>query len=77
MFEYSICNVADEEIFHKQCESLRKHIPDIQQKKILRDVDNSLICVFNLDGKRLYLCNDKNINAIYINSEFDLEKYFS
>ena len=76
MFEYSICNVADEEIFHKQCEALKKHIPNIQQKKIVRDVDNSLICMFNLNGKELNLYNDKNIKAVYINSEFDLEKYF-
>lgn len=76
MFEYSICNVADEEIFKKQCEALKKHIPNIQQKRIVRDVDNSLICMFNLNGKELNLYNDNNINAVYINSEFDLEKYF-
>ncbi len=76
MFSYTICNMADDEIFYKQCDALKKHIPELKEEKQLQDVDSSLIGIYKLEDKELKILSDKNIDAVYIESEFDIEEYF-
>ena len=42
MYHYSICNVADEVIFQKQCRALEIHLPHFVKGELLEDVDGSL-----------------------------------
>ena len=42
MFHYSICNIADESVFQKQCKALEKFVPQIRKEELLHDVDGSL-----------------------------------
>lgn len=76
MFEYSICNQADEEIFIKQCNALEKNITGIIKKDLLTDVDESKIQKYLLNDKEIVVCNSYYTNEVYVKSEIELEQYF-
>lgn len=77
MYEYSICNQADEDIFYKQCIALEKNIPNICKLDLLTDVDSSLIQIYQLNNLNIKVYNDTNIGAIYIKSQIDLDQFFN
>lgn len=76
MYHYSICNVADEVIFQKQCRALETHLPHLVKDKLLEDVDGSLMQRYWLDGKMIRVYNSNDIRSVYIESEVKLEPYF-
>lgn len=76
MYHYSICNVADEVIFQKQCRALETHLPHLVKDELLEDVDGSLMRRYWLDGKTITVHNSNYIDAIYVDSEVELEPYF-
>lgn len=77
MYEYVICNQADEKIYRKQCAALEKRLTGIQKLPELQDVDSTLIQQYSLDGKSITVLNDLALGAVVIKSEEDLEPYFS
>ncbi len=77
MFEYTICNEANQDIFKRQCAALVKNIDNLQKGTYIKDVDNSEIQEYILDGKKLTVHNSVYLNSVYIKSEFDLDKIFS
>lgn len=77
MFEHTICNQADENIFHKQCLALEKNIPDLIKKDTLEDVDGSLTQLYSLYDKRVLVHSSKNIDAVYVESDVDLKPFFN
>lgn len=77
MFEYNICNHADKDIFVKQCKALEKYIPDIIKKDLLNDIDGSQTQLYTLNGKSVSVHNSNYIDAVYIKSEIELERYFN
>ncbi len=77
MYEYNICNEADEQIFIKQCMAIEKNIPEIKKLEILTDVDESKIQKYLLNGKEIKVYNSYDIDAVYIESEVELTKYFN
>lgn len=77
MFEYTICNQADENIFHKQCSALEKNIPNLIKTDILEDVDGSLTQLYSLGDKRVSVHNSKYIDAVYVESDIDLRPFFN
>lgn len=76
MYHYSICTIADEVIFQKQCRALETHLPHLVKDELLEDVDGSLMQRYWLDGKTITVHNSNYIDAIYVNSEVELESYF-
>ena len=76
MYHYSICNVADEVIFQKQCRALEMHLPHLVKDELLEDVDGSLMQRYWLDGKMIRVYNINDIRSVYIDSEVELEPYF-
>ena len=76
MFEYSICNQADEEIFVKQCSALEKHIPGLVKKDLSTDVDNSKVQEYTLGDAEITVHNDYYINEVVVKSEIELEHFF-
>lgn len=77
LYEYNICNQADEEIFLKQCNALENKIPNVKKDKLLIDVDESKIQKYLLDGKEIKVYNSNYINEVFIKSEVELEQYFN
>ncbi len=76
MYHYSICTIADEVIFQKQCRALETHLPHLVKDELLEDVDGSLTQRYWLDGKTITVHNSNYIDAIYVDSEVELESYF-
>lgn len=76
MFSYNICTQADTNIFKKQCIALEKNIPNIQKGSLLEDVDGSQFQIYELNGKQIKVCNSNYVDAVYVDSEVDLENYF-
>ena len=76
MYHYSICTIADEVIFQKQCRALETHLPHLVKDELLEDVDGSLTQWYWLDGKTITVHNSNYIDAIYVDSEVELESYF-
>lgn len=78
MFEYSICNQADEEIFKRQCNALEKKFSELLVKdNFLTDVDGSKIQTYTLNGKKVKVVMSNYENEVYIYSEIDLKEYFN
>ncbi len=77
MFSYNICTQADENIFRKQCVALEKNIPGIEKGNMLEDVDGSQIKIYKLNGKQIKVCNSYYVDAVFIDSEIELESYFN
>lgn len=77
MFEYNICDQADEEIFTKQCTALENKIPNLIKGKLIVDVDESKIQEYLLGGKKIKVVNSYYTNGIYVKSEIDLILYFN
>lgn len=76
MFSYTICNVPDNDIFHRQCNALEKHIPSLKKSDLLTDVDGSQTQIYQIDGKEIIVHNSNYVGAVYIDSEIDIEQYF-
>lgn len=77
MFEYSICNKADNDIFAKQCSALENRIPNLIKEKLLNDVDGSRTQIYSLNGKKVSVHNSYYIDAVYVQSEIELQQYFN
>ena len=76
VFEYAICNMADKEVFEKQCAALEKNIPGLKKEKRLQDADDSEIQIYNLSGKKIRVYNSYYLNEVYVRSDVDLMAFF-
>lgn len=75
--EYLICNVADENIFSKQCEAIEKNIKNLLKHKLLEDVDGSKIQLYTYDDKEVKVVNDFYTNEVRVESTEDIRIYFN
>ena len=76
IFEYMICNIADKEIFEKQCAALEKKYPNLKKEQQLQDADDSEIQIYNLSGKKIRVYNSYYLNEVYVRSDVDLMAFF-
>ena len=77
LFEYHICNQADAVLFKQQCLALEAHIPGLQLCSNLEDVDGSIVRTYSHGAGTVKVKNDKQVDALYVTSDFDLTPYFS
>lgn len=75
MHEYTICTVADKEIYRKQCKAIEKRF-NIKSEKELEDVDGSLISVYRYDDKEILVINDEDTGIVQVKSEIELKQFF-
>jgi len=76
MFEYNICNQADEEIFRAQCKAIEANVPGLHIKDLLDDVDGTLVQKYDHAKGIIIVKNDLQVDALYVLSDFDLTPYF-
>lgn len=76
MFEYNICNQADEALFYKQCTAIEQAVPFLKKETLLEDVDGTLIQKYSSQAGIVVVRNDVQTDALYVLSEFDLLPYF-
>ncbi|MEG0339201.1 MAG: hypothetical protein RR573_04730 [Oscillospiraceae bacterium] len=76
MFDYNICNQADNDVFISQCKAIESNIYGLIKEETIEDVDGSVFQKYTLRNLSLTVYNDKEVDAIYIKSDFDLVPYF-
>lgn len=76
MFEYNICNQADEELFYKQCAAIETSVPALSKLSLLEDVDGTLVQKYVSSLGTISVRNDVPVGALYVLSEFDLLPFF-
>lgn len=75
MFSYSICKDADNDEYLKACEKLETALP-VQKVEVLVDVDGSVYATYSYQGKKIEICDDYYVGAVYCDSEIDLSEIF-
>lgn len=75
-YTYTIYKVANTEYFQKQCAALEANIPALKKGKLLEDVDGSAIQIYRHELGEVRVCNDCQVNCLYVESDFDLLPYF-
>ena len=76
MFEYNVCTQADEELFYKQCRSIEDNVPGLSASELLDDVDGTLVQKYSHPNGTIVVKNDCQVDALYVQSDFDLLLYF-
>lgn len=76
MFEYHICTCSDETLFKRQCEAIEKNIPGISHQETLEDVTGTFVQRYTHPLGQIIVRNDKDVDALYVLSDFDLLPYF-
>lgn len=76
-YVYTICDQFAPDLFYKQCAALEKHIPNLEKRDLLEDVDSSTWQTYSAPQGDLVVRNDYVANELYIESDFDIESYFN
>ena len=76
MFDYTICNYADDTMFKRQCQAIEQKFPILSKKSLLVDVDVTSIQEYVHPMGKIYVKNDQQVDALYVQSDFDLKQYF-
>lgn len=74
MFSYNIAKNADQKAFFNTCNLIEAKIKDIKKEKLLEDVDGTQIQIFNTPEGKIKVFNDYEVDAVYIDSEKDLNE---
>lgn len=77
MFEYNIYAENSVEKFKEACVRIETAFPQAIKKKLLVDVDGSLIQIFILEEKEIIVYDDYDIGAVFVESEVDLSNLFT
>ena len=73
MFTYNISKNADEQAFAYTCSLIEANIDSISKEKLLIDVDGSKIQIYETAQGKIKVFNDFEIDAVYVNSDINLE----
>lgn len=76
MFEYYICNMADDELFKRQCAAIEKKVAPLKKEPLLEDVDGTLIQRYDSGGREIKVCSDHFEPGVYIESDIELKQFF-
>ncbi len=75
MFSYTISKTADNTVFREACKSIEKHI-GCDKETLIEDVDGSQIQIYSTADGEIKVYNDYEVDAVYIDSEINLENLF-
>ena len=77
MYNYPICNMADEDIFAKQCAAIENYLKPLEKSDVIEDVDGSKIQLYTFQEHNIKVVNSYYTNEVYVESEIDIKPYFS
>ena len=75
MFKYNIYKEADNSKFEAVCMKIENGIKGLDIEKPLIDVDGSVIQIYNSGNHKIKVYNDYEVDAVYIDSEVNLDKF--
>lgn len=73
-YSYNINANANEKDFLICCKLIENSLPGIKKEELLMDVDGSLIQIYYYSGKEIAVYDDYYVDAVYVDSNVDLEK---
>ena len=76
MFKYNIHKEADNEKFKYACGKIEDGIKDLNIEDPLIDVDGSVIQIYNSGNRKIKVYNDYEVDAVYVDSEVNLDTLF-
>lgn len=77
-YSYNIEKFADNESFLRACDKIEKQgIMGLEKRKLLIDVDGSLIQIYLIPNGEIKVMNDYEVDAVYIDSDIDLSALFT
>lgn len=77
MYSYTLAKKIDNQVFKDACNKIEKAFPSAEKGKMLVDVDGSLLQDYSIDDKKIRVQNDCEVDAVYVDSELDLQKIFA
>ena len=72
MFSYTVEKNASKQTFEMVCRLIESYFTGIVKEKLLEDVDGTAIQFYHFDSKTIKVCNDFEIDAVYVDSEIEL-----
>lgn len=76
-FSYNILKFADRIEFERICAFIESKVENIKKDNLLEDVDGSQIQIFNTPNGRIKVFNDYEVDAVYVDSEMNLNSLIS
>lgn len=76
MFKYNIHKEADNSKFEEACKKIENSIKDLNVEKPLIDVDGSVIQIYSSGNDKIKVYNDYEVDAVYIDSEVNIDELF-
>lgn len=76
MFTYNISKIADNKAFKDACTKIEDSKLELVKDTPLVDVDGTVIQIYKSDGKKIKVYNDYEVDAVYIDSDIDLDMLF-
>ena len=77
MFSYNVSQNADKKMFDKTCALIEEKLKFFEKKDILEDVDGSQIQIYTTSNGNIKVLNDYEIDAVYVDSDVNLNHVFS
>ena len=74
MFSYNIAKTADPKAFEKACAMIEAGIKNLSKEELLEDVDGTQIQIYTTPEGKIKVFNDYEVDAVYADSDFDLER---
>lgn len=76
MFFYTLFKEINNQVFKDACKTIEHRYPDAEKYELLIDVDGSLYQDYCVCGKKIKVNNDCEVDAVYIDSEINLDDIF-
>lgn len=76
VYSYTVSKNASENAFERSCKVIESSIKGISKGKTVVDVDGSSIKVYQNNGAKIKVCNDYEVDAVYVDSEIELNDIF-
>lgn len=76
LFDYNVYRNANADKFAEACAMIEGGMQDLRKEKLLIDVDGSAIQVYYHDNKEIRVFDDYEVDAVFVESEVNLDKIF-
>lgn len=73
MYKYNIHKNADEEKFNSVCNKIESTVEGLHKEETIMEVDGSAIQIYKKNGKSIKVFNDYEVDAVYIDSEINID----
>jgi hypothetical protein len=73
MYKYTVYKEADNEKFKETCKKIVNGVNNLTANEPIIDVDGSTIQKYDSPNGNIKVCNDYEIDAVYIDSEVNLD----